>query len=298
MSNVPPSSPRSEPAGNDADLLASLYVDDEATAEERAQVEADPELLALVESIRTTAMATAHVVPPDGLRAIQIGAALDLFDEQHRTVAPAPVSSLSERRTRRARHAGLPSWLGAAAVAALIVGGLGFVVTSSRGGNDDEAASLDTAPAASSTNRDADASAVAETESAEMATEAGTEEEATEEAMEEVAGDAAADDGAAESPTTTVEQNPATFYAERGPINLADYEGATALDYAEQLTGAFPVQPIAESPCADSPLVDGLFGVDSFYPVIYKGRLASLIVQDGALGTALIVGPTCEVEQD
>lgn len=305
MTNVPPPSPRPEPDGDDADLLASLYLDDEASEEERARVEADPQLLALVESLRANAGALAAVQAPEGLRALQIGAALDSFDGQHRLVATdastraaiaedsqATVTSLSERRTRRT---GLPSWIGAAAVATLIVGGLGFVAASN-GGDDDSAeiATADTMSRASSSNRDADATAAVaeESDGDSMATES-IETEASAPQAEEIMEDAASDDFAGDA----LVQDAAAFYAERGPINLADYEGETAPDYAEQFVGALPVQPIAESPCADSPLLAERLDVDSFYPVIFNGQPASLIVQDGAPATALIVGPTCELEQ-
>lgn len=324
MSNVPPPSTTPESAGDDADLLASLYLDGEATEEERARVDADPALLALVESFRTTARDVGRATPPPGLSADHINAALDLFDLQHRatttgaapaaaaavraveTSTPPTVSSLSEHRARRSR---LPSWLGAAAVATLIVGGLGFAATLSRGDDEaNEAATAETSASASSADRGADTAAMAEdtdssgdaemaaVEADESAQQEGTEVAEAEEAMEEVAEDAAMDSESGESAKAPGAQDPATFYAERGPINLADFEADTARDYLEQLRQTFPLQPIADSPCVGSPLVQELFGADSFYPVVFASRPAWLIFLDGDPSTALLVGPTCEIE--
>lgn len=295
MTNVPPPSPRSDPVGDDTDLLASLYLDDEASEAERARVEADPQLLALVESLRATAGALAALEPPAGLRALQIGAALDSFDEQHRPIAAdfeASITSMSNHRTRRT---GPPAWIGAAAVATLIVGGLGFVAASN--GDDDDSAEIatsDTMSRASSSNRDADATAAIgdEPDGESMVTESmqtealapQADESMEEEASDDFAGDASLQDAAA-------------FYAERGPIDLADYEGDTAPDYAEQFIATLPAQPITEAPCADSPVLAERLDVDSFYPVIFNGQPASLILQDGAPATALIIGSTCEIEQ-
>jgi len=79
------------------------------------------------------------------------------------------------------------------------------------------------------------------------------------------------------------------------PIPLDDLDAATAAGYLELLDGQ-PLQPIDASPCAGSPLVEGLFGVDSFISVVFRGEIASLLVQEGAPSTAVIVGPTCEIE--
>ncbi|MEY2449352.1 MAG: hypothetical protein QOH79_2828 [Acidimicrobiaceae bacterium] len=61
----------------DRDELASAYLDDDATAEERARVEADPALLARVEEFRAVRdELAAPVIPPTAQRDAAIAAAL------------------------------------------------------------------------------------------------------------------------------------------------------------------------------------------------------------------------------
>ena len=322
MTDLTPDSPLPEPPGDEADLLASLYLDGEATSAERAQVEADPALLRLVEEFRATASQLGDVSAPAGLATAQISAALDVFDAQTLETASAPVAaatpppaanvaSLADRRAKRS--AGMPSWLGAAAVTALVVGGLGFAAT--RGSNtDDEAATDAAAPAASASNDTNAAGAEMMEDSAESA-DFGDGEQLTEttivaEGVESDSDDAAGADEAMEESDTAEDEGAAApedrslftpdqakvFYDNNGPFNLADIEAETASEYYEQLSDQ-PVRPIDDSPCAESPLVAGLFGVDSFIPVVFGGEPASLIVQAGSPSTALIVGPTCEIEQ-
>lgn len=308
MTDLPPRSPLPEPSGDEADLLASLYLDDEATLEERARVEADPDLMARVEGFRTIAGLTADVPVPDGLADIHIAAALDVFDAMGPVAAPSTVSvaSLADRRARRSR---LPAWLGAAAVSALVVGGLGFVAT--RGsGDDDEAASSPTSLSASASNADEGSDDSAAFESAEadldqsgVAADAETEATMRDEEAAPTAGDAAeeAQDDAIEEDGGDQPMSPAEaadYYAANGPVDLGAFDldasdGATAADYYDQLLD-LPLQPIEASPCADSPLVGGLFGIDSFIPVVFDGQPASLVVQAGSASTALIVSSTCE----
>ena len=56
MTDTPTPSTESE----DDDLLASLYLDGEATAEERAEVEASPELMARVRSVTSSPSCTVN----------------------------------------------------------------------------------------------------------------------------------------------------------------------------------------------------------------------------------------------
>ena len=303
MTDLPPRSPLPEPLGDEADLLASLYLDGEANPEERALVEADPALLALVEEFRAMAADVSNVSVPAGLAPSQIAAALDAFDAASEATN---VTSMADRRAKE--PAGLPSWLGAAAVMALVVGGLGFAATRGSGG-DDEAATADVAPSASASNEANESAATTmmmdgagesadlddgEAFATEVAGDDGDDDAAMEadESMEEGSDDAAAP---TDRSTLTAEEAEA-FYDDNGPINLAEFEATTATEYYEQLIDR-PLRPIDASPCADSPLVAGLFGVDSFIPVVFDGELASLIFQDGAPNTALIVGPSCEIEQ-
>jgi hypothetical protein len=117
--------------------LASAYLDGDLTADERARVESEPELLALVDRLRVLAADVGTVEPPDaGRRDRAINAALAVFDEapeangvvtRESSVAPLPV-----RRSVAAQ------WLSVAAMV-LVVGVLGtvaFSALSGRTGND------------------------------------------------------------------------------------------------------------------------------------------------------------------
>lgn len=297
----------------DDDLLASLYLDGEATLEEQAQVETDSRLMALVHEFETMASDLANVTPPPDLGRLQVSAALDLFDEQRAaatlptaaapvaaaSVTATPVTSLSDRRQRR-QAKGIPSWLGIAAAAALVVGGLGFATTLT-GNEDGEAATADFDAssdgaedrAASSTNADSD-DEVSEGLMAESATATTAADSGDDDAMEDSGGDAmedeAMEDDAMEEATEPAPAEDPT----RSPFPLDDLDATTAREYFELLSDQ-PLLPIDDSPCAGSPLVEGLFGVDSFLPVVFEGELASLLVQAGAPSTAVIVGLTCEI---
>lgn len=309
MTDTPPSP--TDPADND--LLASLYLDGEATEDERAQVEADPALMARVRAFEALAADLSNVAPPPDLGRMQISAALDLFDQQrepteHTTPAQntppastAGVTSLAERRERK-QSKGIPSWLGVAAAAALVVGGLGFAST--LGGGGDDASSTDVAmesaaePSASAASRVQDeAPATTAADSADsFASDDAMEESEEMDAMEE---ETASDDAAAPEADSAADDagEEASDVAETGPspVPLDGLEAETAADYLALLSDQ-PLQSIANSPCAGSPLVEGLFGVDSFIPVVFDGVISSLLVQDGVPSTAVIVGPTCEIE--
>ena len=130
MTDTPFSS--TDPA--DDDLLASLYLDGEATPAERARVETDPRLLARVQAFEAITNELSSVTPPPGLDRSQISAALDVFDQQQTpavtatplagaSAAPASsdsagVTSLAERRERK-QSKRVPTWLSAAAAVAL-----------------------------------------------------------------------------------------------------------------------------------------------------------------------------------
>ena len=308
MTDTPP--PSTDPA--DDDLLASLYLDGEATVDERARVEANPDLLARVRAFEALADDLSSVAPPPDLARMQISAALDLFDQQRapaapQAVAPQGVTSLSERRERKQSRR-VPTWLSAAAALALVVGGIGFAST--LGGGDDDASTTDAAmdsaddTSASGANRTFEESAATtmadtEAEAAELAPAAaedameesdGDAEELTEEAMADDAGES---DDAADAPLE--DDGGADDETAPGPTPLDGLDASTAAEYLDLLSDQ-RLRPIDGSPCAGSPLVDGLFGVDSFIAVVFEGEISSLLVQAGVPSTAVIVGPTCEIE--
>jgi hypothetical protein len=97
------------PAADDRDLLACAYLDGEATPDERAAVEADPELRTRVEQLRSVrAQVAAPPPPPAGAAGDAVARALDAVG--------GDVVDLDRRRRRRRS-----AWLGPAAVAAVVL---------------------------------------------------------------------------------------------------------------------------------------------------------------------------------
>jgi hypothetical protein len=150
---------------DDLTLLASAYLDDEVTVDERAQVENDPDLLAEVERLRTVRVLLGDVEPAAiSVREAQLSSALDVWErlpEAERTGArrdatPAGVNAaaiagaatvtaptpLANRRRGTSTR-----WLSGAAAALVLVlaGGVALQLAS---GNDDDSSSADSADAA------------------------------------------------------------------------------------------------------------------------------------------------------
>jgi hypothetical protein len=114
-------------------LLASAYLDDALTDEERARAEADPDVMAAVEQLREIRRSLSTVDPPDRARRdAAINAALAAFDAERRPAAPPPVSSLASRRASK--------WIVAAAAALVLVIAGGILASrGDDGGGDDSA---------------------------------------------------------------------------------------------------------------------------------------------------------------
>lgn len=145
--------------GSDEELV-SAYLDGEATAAERARVDADPRLLALVDSYRAAAEAVGSPVVPldqprrDAMVAAALAVLDDVDDEPGRSDAGSPgvkVVPLSGRRRWISRAPGL-----AAAAAILFLVGMGLVL-SSRDSDRDQSADV-SASAEQSTAADDSAS--------------------------------------------------------------------------------------------------------------------------------------------
>lgn len=153
------------------DLLASGYLDGEATPEEVAMIERDPALLARVAELRAAQSAVRAPVPGPsmGLKEDQLAAALAEFDLTDRrttvmavdptTIPPEvpeaperaddadatenaePVIDLrsrrAEREQRRADDAGRMRWLSAVAAVLVFTVGAVFLVGQINGGGDD-----------------------------------------------------------------------------------------------------------------------------------------------------------------
>jgi hypothetical protein len=125
------------PSADPADVeLASAYLDGETDATERARVEAEPHLLALVAELRALQSTIADVAPvPDAVREAAIAAALADHDAAAARVADGlptatPTPERAVRAPRRARQWRFLGGAAAAAVAALV----GVAVVSNGGG--------------------------------------------------------------------------------------------------------------------------------------------------------------------
>jgi hypothetical protein len=130
---------------DDLTLLASAYLDDDVTADERARVESDPDLLAEVERLRAVRLLLGDVEPAAiSMREAQLAAALNVWDRlpdaersgARRDVTPAgidaaaiagaaSVSAPTPLRNRRRKSAVRSTrWLtGAAAALVLVLAG-------------------------------------------------------------------------------------------------------------------------------------------------------------------------------
>jgi hypothetical protein len=199
---------------DDLILLASAYLDGEATPDERALVEADPSLLQEVERLRTARTALLDAAgferPGDAAREAAIAAALTAWDfaalePTGSTAGSSPaVSSGPTVVPFVRRHSFSTRWLTAAAAVAAVVG-LGVVVAQfGSGDGNDESAAFDVATA------DTELSAESRTEFEQIEAPAGTEgalfsgDDAADEAAAEAAPDADAA-GAADAPNAAPE---------------------------------------------------------------------------------------------
>jgi hypothetical protein len=130
------------PIDSSDEELVSAYLDDEATSVERERVEADPQLLALVDSYRSAAEAVGSPVMPldqprrDAMVATALAVLDDLDDEvdDEEPGSAAKVVPLSGRRRWISRAPGL-----AAAAAILFLVGIGLVLSSNGSDRDQQA---------------------------------------------------------------------------------------------------------------------------------------------------------------
>jgi hypothetical protein len=246
---------------DELDLLASSYLDREATPDEVALVEADPELRARVELLRSVGV-TAPATPP-GLAQAQLARAMALYrpgstPDRGEADEPAPgaepVIDLTERRRGREERAGRLRWLTSAA-AVLVVGVGAVALINQIGGSEDaEMATADTstetateaaevAPAA-----DADAGA-ADMAQAEMADESAGGEVAGDGTAENLAdpdggGAPAADDAATEGADVAADAEE-SLALEESEEDAAELSAERTLrDLPE--SGFFPDEPVAE----------------------------------------------------
>jgi hypothetical protein len=181
---------------DDLTLLASAYLDGDVTADERARVEADSEVLAEVDRLRSVRALLSDVEPPSiSVREAQLSTALDAWDRLpplERTGArrdntpvgvdaaalagAAAVSAPTPLSNRRRSRSSSTRWLTGAAAALVLVlaGGVALQLgTTDDGADTDDAsaavAAVEVTQAADDAQRDAESS-----ESAEAAPQAAT----------------------------------------------------------------------------------------------------------------------------
>lgn len=300
---------------DDLDLLASAYVDGEATSEEVALVEGDPELLARVAELRAVSEQLSAMPPVDAaLKQQHLAAAMAEFsglaasvDSASAGVAAADpasveptagpnttssVPSLAEkRRDREARKAqrSMPQWMPAAAAFLLIGGGVVFLA--GRGGDNDSSAEMATEALDTSSDEAADFMADDASDAVAAEPEARLESDMMEESMEDSADDSAFDADAAATEESADSLAGGAAGSEVVPDVDDDSEEASPATTAVASTttsgGFFPQEPVMQY--AAVPEVDGIF-VDLPAP---RGELESSLCGfelDGALVDLEITG--------
>lgn len=133
---------------DDLILLASAYLDGDVTADERALVESDPQLLGEVERLRSVRSMLADTEPSSiSLREQHLANALDVWDTVVATAADSSPTPLGERRRRRSNR----TLLGAAAAIMVVFAG-GIALQTFTGGESSDEASFDVASAPAATD--------------------------------------------------------------------------------------------------------------------------------------------------
>jgi hypothetical protein len=290
---------------DELDLLASAYLDGEATSEEVAMVERDPELLARfearVEEMRAVSGQLGSVAgPPPALKEQHLAAAMATFDglandsaadqdlgelastasaaaatEAENVVdftARAQAQETKDRTSRAGRPGvgGLPNWMAAAAVFVLISGGLIALISSS--GGDDET-SFDAATGSTETEAGAEESAdfgeddAADESAAMLATEAD-----------------AADDRVSADDEEAMEEAESEDAMEDDEA-MEDTESADAAESAPTTTartgGLFPQEPVLFFDELPQNLLAELGSVDELRDIADSNCAPELALADG-----------------
>jgi hypothetical protein len=171
---------------DDLILLASAYLDGDVTADERARVESDPELLGEVERLRSVRIMLGAAGPSSiSVREQHLAGALDAWDTVMATAADTSPTPLGERRRRRSNRV----LLGAAAAIMVVFAG-GIALQTFTGGESPDEVSLDAATAATTADQPA-----ADTNDAARSQQAETNAEAASPAAESDEGSGSASDG-------------------------------------------------------------------------------------------------------
>ncbi len=305
---------------DDLDLLASAFLDGEATSEEVAMVERDPELLARVEQLRAISgrLGASVSPPPAALKEQHLAAALAEFDNPTAAaptvkVAPGEVvdmtdrvrnadrpTSLDGRRAAKAKRRSIPQWLPAAA-AFLLIGG-GVVWLAGQTGSDDMDAATEALDTAAGSDESSDF-ATEESQRAESESSAAGEtmaaDESAEDAMEESSEES--DDEAMEMvEEEAAESQPATTTA----------GAADGGFFPQEPVKSFAAMPDGDSILSDMPsprpdLTQSNCGLDyqppdgseilGFLPIEIGGAPAELLilVDENGEETAVVLDDTC-----
>jgi hypothetical protein len=288
---------------DDLTLLASTYLDGEATPDERARVEGDAALLAEVERLRQARAALLDARwferPGDDVREATVAAALAAWDaetglaDSRAPTGPgarrAPVVSFERRRA-------YTRWLTAAAAVAAVAG-LGVVVAQSGGDNTDDASSTAIEAASETIGRaeagnefDEQSEPPSDTEEA-LSDDAATDAAGGEGADADVFAEAPSAEGT-EAPSQTMPAaadmtGPAPPVAIETPQQLAAY-AAEARAVVENDTS----RATLSRPCPDEAFDD----IDSYVAMGMYRELLVIIGIDDDDERAIAVDPaTCEV---
>ncbi len=305
---------------DELDLLASAYLDGEATSEEVDMVERDPALLARVEAMRAIGQQVATPVtgPSAEVKEQHLAAALAAFgttagtsdaetaNSESSNAAAAPVIDLAERASKPRRSSAaskpatqsrtMPRWLPAAAALMLFGGAAAVIASQGLGGGDDatDTAAMETESAEDSAEAaDFDASAArAETQVADdAADDASTEELAggsgdEEEAMEEEAmedDEAMEDEAEADAASSAPAQEGDGGFFPRDPVLF--FDAAPDPDQVLQQFEPDLRTNVTQSECGDfaAPLTDG--SVLGYVPIEVAGEAAELFLLARENGT-------------
>lgn len=320
---------------NDFDELISAYIDGVTTPEETARVDADPELRAAADRLRGLAGEVGRVpMPAPEVRSAHLSAALDAFDALGGSTdmldatapeadgftgtgdaagaGPGPgegVVSLDRHRAERreappaGRAGGIPSWLGAAAAAVVVVGGLGlaFQQLGGSGGGDSFDAAIESADTEAA-DEDARATGAVTAESAEFAADDAADdamdeseamadegESADEEASDE-AFDATEEDAASAPATTTTRQATQSttpgLFPEEVEERRIDLDGPPTPAEQEALVAENEPLSAALSACGDR---FDLGEVVGFVPLTVAGAPAELVIYIDATGVEALI---------
>ena len=289
---------------DDLTPLASVYLDGEATPDERARVEADPALLAEVERLRevrvTLLDARWFERPGDDVREAALEAALGAWDvaasdQPDSTTETAEVGRRSHVRTFERRHRTYGRWLGVAA-ALVAVAALGVIVSQFGGGSNDDTSSV-AVEAPAGTAAAGDALLDTSDEQTEQTASAGNAERtasddvaSTESGGAELAG--TAEQAPSAAPAATVAPEESTLVADAAPLVIltSPTELGSFAAEAEQAAGDG-----ADNDVTVVCVGDELDGIEYLASATYRDRLVVIGIVD-ARDRAFAIDPdTCEI---